>query len=77
MQSRIVVFHGAMTFKEQVDVMASTSVLIALHGAGLTNLMFMQPGTVVIEIFPPHVKHVLYERMAHYAGVYHFKVRAR
>ncbi len=35
----------------------------------------MPPGSVAIEVFPNHVKHVLYERVAHYAGVYHFKVR--
>ena len=41
------------------------------------NTVFMPPGSVVVEIFPNHVKHVLYERIAHYVGVYHFKVRVR
>jgi hypothetical protein len=47
-----------------------------MHGAGLMNQIFMQPGSSVIEIFPVHLKQVLYERVAHYAGLYHFKVSA-
>ena len=54
---------------------ASAGVLVTMHGAGLMNQIFMQPGSVVIEVFPVHLKQVLYERVAHYAGVYHFKVR--
>jgi hypothetical protein len=46
-----------------------------MHGAGLMNQIFMQPGSAVIEIFPVHLKQVLYERVAHYSGLYHFKVR--
>jgi hypothetical protein len=41
-----------------------------------SSLHRVHAGAAVIEIFPPHVKHVLYERIAHYVGVYHFKVYA-
>ena len=62
------------SFEHQVKLMARAGVLICVHGAGLMNTIFMQPGSVVIEVFPVHAKHVLYERVAHYAGVYHFKI---
>lgn len=39
-----------MSFEEQVRLMAQTSVLIGLHGANLTNMMFMQPQAAVVEI---------------------------
>ncbi|MEM7744384.1 MAG: glycosyltransferase family 61 protein [Pseudomonadota bacterium] len=37
---------------EQISRFASASVIVSIHGAGLTNLLFCQPGTRVIEIFP-------------------------
>ena len=58
----------------QVALMAGTGVFISMHGAGLMNEIFLPPGAAVIEVFPVHHKHVLYERIAHYAGIYHFKV---
>lgn len=37
-------------FEEQVRLMSETAILMAPHGAGLTNMMFCQPGTQVVEI---------------------------
>lgn len=39
--------------RDQVQLAAETRVLIGQHGAGLTNMVFMKPGGVVIEIHPP------------------------
>ena len=41
-----------LSFVEQVKLMAKTRLLIGIHGAGLTNLMFMPPGGSVIELLP-------------------------
>ena len=38
---------------EQVHLLAETDVLIGQHGAGLANMMWMKPGSTVIEIQPP------------------------
>ena len=70
-----VILTNNATFEEQVRLMARTGVLVTMHGAGLMNEIFLPPGAAVIEIFPVHLKHVLYERIAHYSGLYHFKVR--
>lgn len=40
----------SLTFKEQVELMQETEVLCALHGAGLTNMMFCQEGTHIVEL---------------------------
>jgi capsular polysaccharide biosynthesis protein len=69
-----IILDDDVDFEEQVKLFATTGVLVSVHGAGLMNQIFMPPGSVTIEVFPNHVKHVLYERVAHYAGVYHFKV---
>lgn len=40
-----------MSFNEQVALFAETAVVISIHGAALTNMIFMQPGTKVIELY--------------------------
>ena len=42
----------AKTWKEQVAIMAGTGILIAAHGAGLSNMMYMPAKAVVLEVFP-------------------------
>ena len=49
-----------MTFEQQVQIMANTDLLISIHGAQLTNALFMRPGSGVIEIFNPKFKTSLY-----------------
>lgn len=47
-------FHdpGSMPFREQAALFASAEMVVAVHGSGLTNLMFSPLGTRVLEIFP-------------------------
>ena len=42
-----------MSFAEQVISMFSIDILFSVHGAGLTSVVFMLPGSGVLEIFPP------------------------
>jgi capsular polysaccharide biosynthesis protein len=44
------VFMEDLSFKEQVALMQEAAVIVAPHGAGLTNMMFCAPGTHVVEI---------------------------
>jgi capsular polysaccharide biosynthesis protein len=44
------VFMEDLEFARQVELMAETAILVAPHGAGLTNMMFCAPGTAVVEI---------------------------
>ena len=37
----------------QVQLFAKTDILIAAHGAGITNAMYMLSGSHIVEIFPP------------------------
>ncbi|GAB2473700.1 hypothetical protein GCM10011375_25550 [Hymenobacter qilianensis] len=45
----IIYFEG-MSFSEQVWLMQEASVIMGMHGANLTNILFMQPNTTVIEL---------------------------
>ncbi len=40
------------TLPEQAALMRSAAVVLSIHGAGLTNIVFCEPGTQVIEILP-------------------------
>ena len=44
------VVAGGLSFQQQIDLFAGAEVIVAVHGAGLTNLVFSAPGTRVIEI---------------------------
>lgn len=48
---RIVDFNS-MSFDNQVQTMQETHILIATHGAGNANIIFMRPGAAVVEVFP-------------------------
>jgi capsular polysaccharide biosynthesis protein len=47
-----VVCTEELSFHEQVKLFSSTKVLISIHGAGLTNMIFMPAGGAVIELLP-------------------------
>lgn len=43
-------FMEELSFEEQIRMMSETQVLLAPHGAGLTNIIFCRPGAHVVEI---------------------------
>ena len=42
-----------LAFQEQIDMMQQAGVVVAPHGAGLTNVLYARPGITVIEIADP------------------------
>ena len=47
----IVRFKG-MPMKEQVSIVSACRLLVGVHGANLANLLYLQKGAAVLEIFP-------------------------
>ncbi len=47
-----VVDMGHLTFAQQVNLMQDTDVLLAVHGAEMSNILFLRAGARVIEIHP-------------------------
>jgi len=46
---------STLSVQEQASLFNQAETIVAAHGAGLTNLVFCNPGTKVVEIFlPPH-----------------------
>ncbi|WP_052948609.1 glycosyltransferase family 61 protein [Mesobacillus campisalis] len=56
---------------EQVQLFSSAEVIIAPHGAGLTNLTFCRPGTKVLEIFSPTYITSLYWVISSFGNLKH------
>lgn len=51
-----------LTIYEKAHVFNSASIIVAVHGGGLANLVYCQPGTKVLEIFPDqYVRHAYYD----------------
>ena len=65
-------FTSNTSFAEHFATMALTDLLISIHGAGLTNMMFMKPGSVLIEMFPFMWFKRVYEPMSQRFGIKHF-----
>jgi capsular polysaccharide biosynthesis protein len=49
-----------MPIAEQALLLSSAKVILAPHGAGLSNLVFCSPGTKVIEVFSPKYVNVCF-----------------
>ena len=45
-------FFDSMSLTEQAQALLFTDLLVAVHGAGETNIVFMRPCSVVVEILP-------------------------
>ncbi|GAC1385091.1 MAG: hypothetical protein NVSMB48_21540 [Marmoricola sp.] len=49
---------GALSVQEQINTFHGAEIVVAPHGAGLTNLTFCRPGTRVLELFAPNYVHL-------------------
>jgi hypothetical protein len=65
------------SFEEQVRLFASAGVVVAAHGAALTNIMFAPAHAAVIELTPYLLHWPLYRRLADAAGLSYHRVAAR
>lgn len=57
------------SMEEQARLFASSEIVIAPHGSGLTNLLFCQPGTRVVEFFSHTYVNPCYWALSNAAGL--------
>jgi hypothetical protein len=62
--------------KDQVIQFSQLDVLVAAHGAGLTNIIFMLPKSYLVELMPPYWDLACYRRLAEDAGIGYKMYRA-
>jgi len=63
-----------LSVAEQARLFAHAKVIIAPHGAGLTNLMFCSPETIVIELVSPHYIRHYYWVISQQLGLKHYYI---
>ncbi|HLO47452.1 MAG TPA: tetratricopeptide repeat protein [Kamptonema sp.] len=61
-----------MSVAEQASCLASAEVVVAPHGAGLTNIVFCSPGTKIIEVFSPTYLPSCYWILSNVGGLEHY-----
>jgi len=69
---RVIYDMGALSWAEQVQAMAESGILVAVHGAALTNVIFMPANAVLIEVFPWNYRSFLYRDLAWKAGLQYY-----
>jgi glycoprotein 2-beta-D-xylosyltransferase len=57
-----------LSLAEQMRVMVDSDVVIGMHGAGMVNVLWTRPGTVVLEIFPKRRKRWGYRNLCQFLG---------
>ena len=67
---------GRAPLAEQIARFRAADVIVAVHGAALTNLLFCRPGTKVIEIFPANFVKSTYLWLAGQLGLHYHAVIA-
>ena len=73
--SHQVIHFEKMKFAEQVSSLRFTRVLISIHGAGLSNIIFLQPGSTVIELMHPLMSAPFYRFLSHYASLNYILIK--
>ena len=61
------------TGKEQIELFMNLDIVVAAHGAALTNIIWMSPQSFLYELFPPQWKFACYQRLADNVGLQYRK----
>ena len=70
-QVRQIAFEG-LDFTEQVEAMSDVKLFVTPHGAGVTNIVFMPPGSALIEIFPLYYRpHNYFDELARGCSIWY------
>lgn len=67
----------SLSVTEQARLFANAKVIIAPHGSSLTNLVFCQPGTKVIELVSPHYARPYFWSISRHLNLEHHLVHGR
>ncbi|KAK4059700.1 hypothetical protein Purlil1_14331 [Purpureocillium lilacinum] len=72
-----VVDFATIPFAEQLKIVRGTDLLVGVHGAGLTHLMFLQPGSAVLELLPEGLQHKGFRNLSQMLGIVYFRTHIK
>ena len=64
-----IVVPGSLTVSEQIATFRAARLVIGPHGAGMSNIVFCQPGSFVYEMLPRHYPNFAFNRIAQASGL--------
>jgi hypothetical protein len=67
-----IVFFETLSFEEQIRLAAETEILIGMHGANLTNILFMSPTASVIELLNEKNLNLAYFKLSAYCNINYY-----
>ena len=62
------------SFNDQVKCMIMTNVFISIHGAQMSNILFLKPNSGVIEVFNPNFTMPCYENIANMSRLHYMAI---
>ena len=66
---------GKHTVREQIELASSATTIAGLHGAAMTNILWANSGTPVLEIFQPEYLNACFEQIANHCKLdYHYLI---
>ena len=66
-----------LSLEEQVSVFNNSRIIVASHGAGLTNTLFCSPGCHLFEILPENYPNACFFRLAQMKNVFYHQLIAQ
>lgn len=63
---------GEKTIEEQVEMLSGAEIVLASHGAGLTNLAYLNPPLTVVEVFSAGVLSASFLQIAMHLGLRYY-----
>lgn len=67
-----IIVPGEHTLAEQIQLFRAARLVIGPHGAGMSNIGFCEPGTVIYEILPRHFPNACFDFLAQSAGLQYY-----
>ncbi len=64
-----IIIPGTLSVSEQIDAFRSARLVIGLHGAGMSNIVFCRSGSFVYEMLPRHYPNVCFNLIAQSNGL--------
>jgi len=73
-RERVRVFNGTENLEGTLEMFSSTTLLVAPHGAGLANMIFLPSNAAVLEIMPNEYQNPCYKRLAISIGLHYSNI---